>query len=117
LILLGFCFFVLVTVLLVYNRLTTTGTLQTAIVGDTLMHTQRLAKAAPNAVEGSREAFLELRESRDAIAANLDALANGDAARGLSASSTDVQPTLTTLNERWRASERRPPSSWPTRRR
>jgi twitching motility protein PilJ len=105
LILLGFCFFVLVTVLLVYNRLTTTGTLQTAIVGDTLMHTQRLAKAAPNAVEGSREAFLELRESRDAIAANLDALANGDAARGLSASSTDIQPALTTLNERWRASE------------
>jgi twitching motility protein PilJ len=105
LILLGFCFFVLVTVLLVYNRMTSTGTLQTAIVGDTLMHTQRLAKAAPNAVEGSREAFLELRESRDAIAANLDALANGDAARGLSASSSDIQPTLTTLNERWRASE------------
>ena len=33
---------------------------------------------------GFREAFVELRESRDAIAANLDALANGDALRSLS---------------------------------
>jgi twitching motility protein PilJ len=105
LILLGFCFFVLVAVLLVYNRMTTTGTLQTAIVGDTLMHTQRLAKAAPNAVEGSREAFAELKESRDAIAANLDALTNGDSARGLSASSSDIQPSLAKLVDRWRASE------------
>jgi len=105
LILLGFCFFVLVAVLLVYNQLATTGTLQTAIIGDTLMHTQRLAKAAPNAVEGSRAAFVELRESRDAIAANLDALSNGDSARGLSASSSDIQPALAKLVDRWRASE------------
>ena len=105
LILLGFCFFVLVTVVLMYNRMAATGTLQTAIVGETLMHTQRLAKAAPNAVEGSREAFVELRESRDAIAANLDALANGDDARGLSASSSDIQPVLAKLTDRWRASE------------
>jgi twitching motility protein PilJ len=105
LILLGFCFFVVVVVLLLYNRMATTGTLQTAIVGDTLMHTQRLAKAAPNAVEGLREAFGELKESRDAIAANLDALANGDSGRGLSASSADIQPALSKLVERWRASE------------
>jgi twitching motility protein PilJ len=105
LILLGFSFFVLVAVLFFDNRMAANGALQTEIVGDTLMHTQRLAKAAPNAVEGNREAFAELRESRDAIAANLDALANGDALRGLSQSSGDLQLPLTKLIERWNGSQ------------
>jgi twitching motility protein PilJ len=105
LILLGTFFVFLVAVLFFDNRLAANGALQTEIVGDTLMHTQRLAKAAPNAVEGNREAFVELRESRDAIAANLDALANGDALRNLSASASDIQPPLSRLIERWRASE------------
>jgi hypothetical protein len=104
LILLGFSFVVLVAVLFFDNRLAANGALQTEIVGDTLMHTQRLAKAAPNAVEGVREAFVELRESRDAIAANLDALANGDSLRNLSPSASDLQPPLAKLIDRWRAS-------------
>ena len=105
LILLGFSFVVLVAVLFFDNRLAANGAMQTEIVGDTLMHTQRLAKAAPNAVEGVREAFVELRESRDAIAANLDALANGDALRNLSATASDMQPALAKLIDRWRTSE------------
>ncbi len=105
LILLGFSFVVLVAVLFFDNRLAANGALQTEIVGDTLMHTQRLAKAAPNAVEGVREAFVELRESRDAIAANLDALANGDSLRNLSPSASDLQPPLAKLIDRWRTSE------------
>jgi twitching motility protein PilJ len=105
LILLGFCFFVVVAVLIFDNRMAANGAIQTEIVGDTLMHTQRLAKAAPNAVEGSREAFSELRESRDAIAANLDALSNGDQMRNLSQSSPDIQPPLGKLIDRWRGSE------------
>ncbi|HQR20981.1 MAG TPA: methyl-accepting chemotaxis protein [Burkholderiaceae bacterium] len=105
LILLGFSFFVLVAVIFFDNRMAANGALQTEIIGDTLMHTQRLAKAAPNAVEGNREAFLELRDSRDAIAANLDALANGDPARGLSQSNSDLQPPLAKLIERWNGSQ------------
>jgi twitching motility protein PilJ len=105
LILMGFCFFVLIAVLFFDNRMAANGALQTEIVGDTLMHTQRLAKAAPNAVEGNREAFVELRESRDAIAANLDGLANGNALRGLSQSSSDLQPPLSKLIERWNSSQ------------
>ena len=88
LILLGLCFVVLVSVLLLDNRMAANGTQQTELVGDMLMHTQRLAKAAPNAVEGSREAFVELRDSRDTLAADLDALSNGDPLRGLSSSSS-----------------------------
>ena len=105
LILLGLCFVVLVSVLLLDNRMAANGSLQTELVGDMLMHTQRLAKAAPNAVEGSREAFVELRDSRDTLAADLDALTNGDPLRGLSSSSFDMQPPLSKLLDRWKASE------------
>jgi len=105
LILLGLCFVVLVSVLLLDNRMAANGTQQTELVGDMLMHTQRLAKAAPNAVEGSREAFVELRDSRDTLAADLDALTNGDPLRGLSSSSFDMQPPLAKLLDRWKASE------------
>ena len=103
--LLGVCFVFGGAVLLLDNRLASNGVMQTAIVGDTLMHTQRLAKAAPYAVEGNREAFVELRDSRDTIALNLDALSNGDASRGLSQASSDNQPALSKLMERWRSSE------------
>ncbi|HUL64261.1 MAG TPA: methyl-accepting chemotaxis protein [Burkholderiaceae bacterium] len=87
------------------NRQSTNGTLQAEIVGDTLMHTQRLAKAAPLAINGNLIALGELRDSRDRIAANLDALEKGDPARGLSPSSLGVQRFVTRLVERWRASE------------
>ncbi|HTN50075.1 MAG TPA: methyl-accepting chemotaxis protein [Burkholderiaceae bacterium] len=105
LILLALCFLVLLAVLLLDNRMAANGAIQTEIIGDTLMHTQRLAKAAPNAVEGSRGAFLELRESRDAIAANLDALQNGDPVRNLASSSLDLQPPLAKLIDRWKGTE------------
>ena len=100
LIVLGVSFLAVVAVIALDNRLAANGTLQTEIVGDTLMHTQRLAKAAPNAVGGNANAFVELKESRDAIAANVDALSNGDTLRGLSPSSGEIQPTLARLVDR-----------------
>ncbi len=105
LILLGLSFVVVIAVLVLDNRMAADGTLQTEIVGDTLMHTQRLAKAAPNAVGGNATAFVELKESRDAIAANVDALSNGDSLRGLSPSSGEIQPTLARLVDRWKISQ------------
>src|SRR5262245_44813419 len=94
-----------VAIVAIDNRQSTNGTLQAEIVGDTLMHTQRLAKAAPIAINGNLVALGELRDSRDRIAANLDALEKGDAARGLSPSSLAVQRSVTRLLDRWRASE------------
>jgi twitching motility protein PilJ len=41
----------------------------TQVVGETLMHSQRLAKAAPNAVTGNSEAFDQLSESQEALSA------------------------------------------------
>ncbi|HUN92172.1 MAG TPA: methyl-accepting chemotaxis protein [Burkholderiaceae bacterium] len=78
---------------------------QIAIVGDTTMHTQRLAKAAPNAVRGIAPAFGELIDSRDQIDLNLAALANGDAARGLTASSPELQGPLARVQDRWRTTQ------------
>lgn len=86
-------------------RLASNGTLQAELVGDTLMHTQRLAKAATNAVGGNATALAELRDSRDRIAANLAALGKGDPALGLSPSSAEIQPAIARLIERWKGSE------------
>jgi len=95
------CAIVVLGVLFYDARLSANGTLQTEIVGETLMHTQRLAKAAPYAIQGNATAFAELKDSRDHIDANLEALVKGDSQRGLSASSAGAQLKLSTLSERW----------------
>jgi twitching motility protein PilJ len=94
---------IVLVVLVIDLRLAANGAAQIEITGDTLMHTQRLAKAAPNAVQGNRTAFAELKDSRDRISANLAALENGDAR--VSASSAEIQPMLASVIERWKASE------------
>lgn len=100
------CLLLFVLVLFIDNRTGSNGAMQIEIVGDTLMHTQRLAKAAPNAVGGNRAAFSEVKESRDAIRTNLDALMKGDEQRGLSPTSSDaITPELDKLQANWRASE------------
>ena len=100
------CLLVFVLVLFIDNRAAANGAMQIEIVGDTLMHTQRLAKAAPNAVGGNRSAFAEVKESRDAIAGNLEALMKGDEKRDLSATGSDtIKPELEKLLGNWRASE------------
>jgi twitching motility protein PilJ len=81
------------------------GVLQVEITGDALMHTQRLARAAPYAVAGNKQAFADLLDSRDRIDANLDALANGDRVRGLSAAGPERQEQITKLVERWKGSQ------------
>jgi twitching motility protein PilJ len=101
LIILAMCALVVVAVLALDARLSANGTLQAQIVGDTLMHTQRLARAAPYAIQGNAVAFTELRDSRDQIDANLEGLAQGDSGRGLSASSAQIQPRLSRLSDRW----------------
>ena len=100
------CLLLFVLVLFIDNRAAANGAMQIEIVGDTLMHTQRLAKAAPNAVGGNRAAFVEVKESRDAIAGNLEALTKGDDKRGLTGTASDaIRPELDKLVGNWRASE------------
>ncbi len=100
------CLLLFVLVFAIDNRAAANGAMQIEIVGDTLMHTQRLAKAAPNAVGGNRSAFTEVKESRDAIAGNLAALMKGDEKRELAPTGSDtIRPELDKLASNWRASE------------
>jgi twitching motility protein PilJ len=87
------------------RRQAATGAIQIELTGDTLMHTQRLARSAPYALEGSRQAFEDLRDSRDRIDANVEALTQGDRTRGLSAATATIQPALARLADRWRATQ------------
>jgi twitching motility protein PilJ len=50
---------------------------QTQIAGDALMHSQRIGKAAPNAIQGNLEAFKQLEESRKELNNDLTVLSKG----------------------------------------
>ena len=53
------------------------NSLQTQIAGNTLMHSQRIGKAAPNAIQGNPAAFTQLADSRRELNTDLDVLAKG----------------------------------------
>nr|WP_083598615.1 methyl-accepting chemotaxis protein [Massilia sp. CF038] len=50
---------------------------QTQIASDALMHSQRIGKAAPNAIQGNVEAFTQLEESRALLNKDLNLLMRG----------------------------------------
>ena len=54
-----------------------TQAMQNEVVGDTLMHSQRLAKAANMAVRGNVQAYGQLTSSRDYLSGAVSALENG----------------------------------------
>ena len=72
--LMGVFAFLFVAVLAIDVRLSAGNAALAQLLGDTLTHSQRLAKAAPLAAEGNASALAELRESRDRVAANLEAI-------------------------------------------
>ncbi|MFL6719354.1 MAG: type IV pili methyl-accepting chemotaxis transducer N-terminal domain-containing protein, partial [Burkholderiaceae bacterium] len=53
------------------------NSLQSQIAGNALMHSQRIGKAAPNAIQGNASAFSQLVDSRRELNTDLDVLANG----------------------------------------
>ncbi len=75
-----------------------------ATTGDTLMHSQRLAKAVPNAVQGNTEAFAQLKESRDRVAVNLIALA-GEGENRVQTPQR-IEPLLVLVNQEWNKTEK-----------
>src|SRR2546423_1024718 len=84
------------------------ATLYIATVGKIRMLSQRLAKAAQQASQGNREAFKQLRESRDEFAASVKLLASGGLAGGVDLPQTpdSVRPLLDTLDREWKKTER-----------
>ncbi|HSA90551.1 MAG TPA: type IV pili methyl-accepting chemotaxis transducer N-terminal domain-containing protein, partial [Burkholderiales bacterium] len=89
-------------------RQATFGTLYIAAVGKIRMLSQRLAKAAQQASQGNLEAFKQLRDSRDAFAAQMSLLLNGGPVAGetLPPTSADTRPVLDALDKQWKKNER-----------
>jgi len=88
------------------NRQANNGSVQIEIAGDTLMHSQRLAKAVPVALLGNTNAFAQLKESRTRLQENLEALKNGNSDRGVRASGGEAEALLDKSIEEWKRSEK-----------
>jgi twitching motility protein PilJ len=70
---------------------------QQALTGQSLMHSQRLAKSINSALLGSPVAFAELKDSSDALVRNVNALQNGDPALSPEATGSRAQDIITKL--------------------
>jgi twitching motility protein PilJ len=80
---------------------------QTQIASDALMHSQRIGKAAPNAVQGNDDAFVQLEDSRKKLTEALTVLARGGTYAGLkvpSPSGAMLKP-LREVTAKWTASD------------
>jgi len=80
---------------------------QTQIAGDALMHSQRVGKAAPNAMQGNLDAFTQLQDSRMALGRDLELLARGGVFNNnaIPAASGDTARQLATVNAKWKVSD------------
>jgi twitching motility protein PilJ len=76
---------------------------QVALIGDVLMHTQRLAKAAADAVQGQPDQMDEMIDSRDQVNTDLDLLEKGNPATNMEPTSAQIAPFLQTLKTRWQS--------------
>src|SRR3954453_9135141 len=95
--------------IVVYDaREATFNTLYVAAVGKIRMLSQRLAKAAQQASQGNREAFKQLRESRDEFSALINLLAGGGVSAGVALPATPERerPQLAALVSELRKTER-----------
>jgi twitching motility protein PilJ len=75
----------------------------TQVVGETLMHSQRLAKAAPNAVTGNADAFEQLSESQAALNLAFETMMEGGERNGskVNAVADSVMPDLQLAGKTW----------------
>jgi len=90
------------------TRQGTFATLYVSTVGKIRMLSQRLAKAAQQSSQGNREAFKQLRDSRDEFAKSVKLLLVGGIASGvdLPASPHGVRTQLDVLDKEWQKTEK-----------
>jgi twitching motility protein PilJ len=81
---------------------------QAQISGEALMHSQRIGKAAPNAIYGKPAAFKQLEESRKEINNDLSILLKGGAFQGRSISTpgTTFEAILKDTQKAWQNSDK-----------
>lgn len=90
-----------------YADTTVTAALKTQMAGELVMHSQRLGKAAPNAIQGNRDAFRQLEHSRAEINRALDVLTAGGAWAGhpLPAADEALLQQIDTIRRAWKRSD------------
>ena len=91
------------------TRQGTFATVYIATVGKIRMLSQRLAKAAQQASQGNKEAFKQLRQSRNEFDASMKLLMAGGLATGgvdLPATGEGPRPALEALDTQWKKTER-----------
>jgi len=76
---------------------------QAQIAGEALMHSQRIGKAAPNAIQGNVEAFKQLKDSRSEMNNDLNILLNGGNYQGRSVKRADsvLEPAVKEAQKAW----------------
>jgi twitching motility protein PilJ len=80
---------------------------QTQVASDALMHSQRIGKAAPNALQGQAESFDQLDDSRKQLTVDLKLLQNGGkfGSQNLPSASSTVGKMLGDVRKKWEASD------------
>lgn len=81
---------------------------QTQLASDALMHSQRLGKAAPNAVQGNPEAFRQLEESRNELDQDFRLMVRGGAYHGrdIGESRAGLLAAVADARKKWASSDR-----------
>lgn len=81
---------------------------KTQIAGDALMHSQRIGKAAPNAIQGNLEAFKQLDESRKEFNRDLTVLSRGGEYQGreIDQPSDEMSTLLSDTQKVWSNSDK-----------
>jgi twitching motility protein PilJ len=84
------------------------GSTQTQIAGDALMHSQRIGKATPNAIQGNEEAFKQLEESRREFSRALTVLREGGDYQGrvINTPDAELEAILTDTQRIWEHSDK-----------
>jgi len=84
------------------------NSIQTQIAGDALMHSQRIGKAAPNAIQGNAEAFKQLGESRREFNDDLMVLEQGGTFknRTVDKPAAEQEPILKEVRKAWSNSDK-----------
>ncbi len=81
---------------------------QTQIASDALMHSQRIGKAAPNAIQGNPEAFKQLADSRKEFNKDLNVLSNGGDYQGreIGGPGQALETILKEVRKVWQSSDK-----------
>jgi twitching motility protein PilJ len=90
-----------------YANVTVNASVKTQMAGELVMHSQRLGKAAPNAIQGNRDAFRQLDQSRKEINGSLDVLANGGDwhGHGLARADDELAAHIAAIRKAWQRSD------------